>query len=582
MLAPSTTVPAAHHAYLERLGTEGHLRDPRPIEPRAAWYRDRTLTAAVEGALDLGDRVARVQVGLPVGFPSRLPVVAVDPRGEFAALPHVEPNGAVCYRPRDEPLLDREDPFGIVREALNLVAATLRAGLHGDRAREFADEIVAYWSAAFPKAPTLLSLIEPDARARLVTLFLDHGIRVAVADSPAALAAFRQSRNVERLTFVNAVYVPVEGVAAVPDFHPRQLCSAEGLRAFALTTLSKDRTLWRNIEQHCRAREVLVVLGVARPAGRRGLVAVAIRRRGDGHPLDPGRLRDDVIAPRRLEPVDRGFVLPRGGADTDLGQRRVLVVGCGAVGGHVAMNLARAGVGIIELMDFDEFVPANTYRHVCGRAYLGKKKVVGLKLEIERLLPFVEVRTHLNDVLTWATDKPEAFRDFDVVVLATGNPTVELQVNATILRDAAASPAIFAWLEPFGLGGHALVTHVGATPRGCYECLYARDEDGTLVCRAAFARPGARYTRDVLGCGSQHVAFGDVDAQQLAASASRAAVAVLRDAISESVLTSWKGDATAFRGAGFETTIRYERSGIQTQLTSAQLLRPGCPVCHPS
>lgn len=570
------------HEILDRLGADGRLRDVQAVGSRRVWFKRRALVAAIEGTLDLVDRPARVQVGLTADFPAQLPIISVDPLGELGMLPHVEPDGAVCFRPRDEPLLDSENPYGLVLEALDLAAETLRAGIHDDPAGEFADEIVAYWRAYYPSALTVMSVFMPDDRARLVTAFRDRRSWIAVGDSPEAFAAFQQSRGVDHLTFVNAVYVPIDPAALDPRFHPRQLRFAEEFDAHIAAVLRQDSVLWRRIGERCRAREILVALGIRRASGRRGLVGLVVRPRQGVHPLDAQALNDACITPYHLDPVDRGYLLPRGGADTALAQSRVLVIGCGAIGGYVAMNLARAGVGTIDLMDPEVFEAANTFRHVCGRAYVGRPKVVGLKLEIERLLPFVQLRVTQADVLKWMRMQPIGFQGYDLVVSAIGNPTVELRVNAAIAADPKAPPAIFVWLEPLGLGGHVLSTHVGASSQGCFQCLYARDEDGALACRAALARPGARYTRDTMGCGSEHMVFSDLDAQRAAALVVRRAVDVLHGRIVEAELFSWKGDADAFRTAGFETTLRYAQITPEERIPGPALVRPGCSLCMPT
>ena len=560
---------------LERLGVDGALRDVRAVAPGAAWFRRRDLVAIVEGTLDLDDHGVRVQVGLKADFPASLPVVSVAPASSLAELPHVELDGAICYRPQDEPLLDRDNPRGIVHEALALAANTLRSVLHGDLAGQFASEIVAYWAKHHPKARTILGVVEPDDRPRILTAFLDRGELIAAADSPDAFAAFRHARNVDHLSFANALYVPIDPAGIDPSFHPRRVASVEGLQAYVLPTLKRDRVLWREIEQHCRSREILVVLGVERKGERRGLVGLLVRRHANGHPLDLGVSR---ITPVHIDPVDRGYLAPRGGADVGLSGRKVLVIGCGAVDGHAAVDLARAGVGEIHLMDPEEFEAANTFRHVCGRVHVGRRKVVGLKLEIERLLPFVSVKMHPHDVVGWMRQHPEGFRGFDLVICAIGNPTVEMGVNAAIATDPMAPPAIFAWLEPFGLGGHVLVTHVGAEA-GCFECLYARDDGGVLTCRTAFARPGARYTRDMMGCGSQHMVYGDLDAQRTAGYIARHALEVLGGRAQGPALQSWKGDPEVFRRAGFQTTRRFDLSASETLTPGSDVARSDCPVC---
>ncbi len=567
--------------FLTHLGAEGLLADVRPLLVGESWLSKRALVAAVEGTLALADRGVAVQVALLEGFPRVLPVIGVDPRGELAGLPHVEPDGAVCYDSRDEPLLDHRNPRGIVSEALDLARVTLNQGLGGDRASEYANEIVAYWRANFPDAPRIVSVLDPSDAARMVTAFFREGERITIADDPETFAAFRDGRHVQRLSFANAVYVPIDPATLAPTFHPRDLATADGVRDFVITVLKRDKDLWHRVLHRCRSQEVVVALGVRRPASRRGLVGLLLKRAGDAHPLDPDRLESHQITPLRIEPADRGFLVPRGGADLDLAKRRVLVVGCGSVGGHVAYDLVKAGVGEIHLLDRDTFAYANTFRHVCGRAHVGRAKVEGLRMEIERLWPFVKVVPHVADALGWMRENPTGFRDFDLVVSAVGNPTVEQKINEAIHADTSSPPVMFAWLEPMGLGGHVLLAHVKAASRGCFECLYQRaGDDGALVCRTAFAAPGGRYTRDTMGCGSQHMAFADLDAQKTAAYVARRAVEVLRGAVDEGELVSWKGPADAFRAAGFTTTTRNDKSETEEILPGSAIVRSDCPVCR--
>jgi molybdopterin/thiamine biosynthesis adenylyltransferase len=348
-----------------------------------------------------------------------------------------------------------------------------------------------------------------------------------------------------------------------------------------IPALRADEDLWRRMLKRCNAQDVLVVMGVRRPQGRRGLVGVLLRRDKGSNTLDPERLRERLIEPVRIIPADPGFLLPRGGADLELTGRRVLLVGCGAVGGHVAFDLVKAGVGEIHLLDHDRFEYANAFRHVCGRAHVREFKVHGVAAEILRLWPFVKVVPHVENLLSRLRTRPESLREYDLVVSAIGNPTVDLRLNEVIHGDPAMPPAIFAWLEPLGLGGHVLATHVRAGPRGCYECLYQRESRREpLACRAAFAAPGGRYTRDTMGCGSQHMAFADLDAQRTAAHVARSAVDLLRGAADGGGLVSWRGPADAFRAAGFATTLRYDVAPLEETLPGASVARSDCPVCR--
>ena len=76
----------------------------------------------------------------------------------------------------------------------------------------------------------------------------------------------------------------------------------------------------------------------------------------------------------------------------ELESKRVLLLGCGSVGGHVAFALARAGIGALTLVDHDIFTAENTYRHVLGKPYWGTRKALAMKQALTAQLPFVSVR----------------------------------------------------------------------------------------------------------------------------------------------------------------------------------------------
>jgi len=166
--------------------------------------------------------------------------------------------------------------------------------------------------------------------------------------------------------------------------------------------------------------------------------------------------------------------------------------------------------------------------------------------------------------------------DVSAVVVAIGDPSESRYLNEALL--AAHLPIVFAWLEPLGLGGHALVTR----PRtiGCYECLYS-EPDGRerLSARSDFSATGQQFTRDVSGCDSAFTPYGDLDARRCAEVAARACVEILTEAGSPSTLMSWKGDSRAFTAAGFATSARWDMSQDELLASRHAFSSPRCPVC---
>lgn len=115
------------------------------------------------------------------------------------------------------------------------------------------------------------------------------------------------------------------------------------------------------------------------------------------------------------------------------GQKRlrdssVCVIGCGALGSMVAMQLAGAGVGRLTIADFDTVDISNLQRQFFFRtADAGKSKAALLRDAIAALNPEVEIKCH-EELVTKET-AASMFSDCDFIVDATDNPCSKSMVE---------------------------------------------------------------------------------------------------------------------------------------------------------
>ncbi|MFH1436423.1 MAG: ThiF family adenylyltransferase [Pseudomonadota bacterium] len=73
----------------------------------------------------------------------------------------------------------------------------------------------------------------------------------------------------------------------------------------------------------------------------------------------------------------------------------VLIVGCGGIGGTVAIILARSGVGRFTLVDPDTYEPTNMNRQIgCFKDTLGRNKAEVVREDILRINPEARVEAH--------------------------------------------------------------------------------------------------------------------------------------------------------------------------------------------
>ena len=119
-----------------------------------------------------------------------------------------------------------------------------------------------------------------------------------------------------------------------------------------------------------------------------------------------------------------------------LAQKRVLVVGCGGLGGYVIECLARIGVGYLRVVDGDVFDETNLNRQLLSSSMnLGRPKTLAAQQRVMAVNPLVEVEA-FQSLLT-AENAVQLLEGCDVAVDALDNVPTRL-----LLQQAAKTAGI--------------------------------------------------------------------------------------------------------------------------------------------
>lgn len=130
-------------------------------------------------------------------------------------------------------------------------------------------------------------------------------------------------------------------------------------------------------------------------------------------------------------PGDDASLRSRSGRDQEtLGGKRVLIVGLGAVGGHVAVVLAEAGVGTLELADSDILTRVNVVRHVAGAGLIGSYKTDAVAQIVKSHAIGTTIDFHPHVSLDPA-DAMGLVNAFDLVVDCSGDAAVAAVLSVT-------------------------------------------------------------------------------------------------------------------------------------------------------
>lgn len=531
------------------------------------------LEYCFKGEVKIGGSNAVIIIGFQSYFPYNKPLFFIEQWNLFGFIPHVEPDGYICYTQEDNLVLDSENPLGIINSTLELAIETIKRGKEGLNHDDFLNEFESYWNHQITKRKIFSGLCLQEEAIK-IRLGISDKIKV-LGNSDAQISELIYQLTRKKLTrFDNAVYIPIkDGLIKNPPAYEK-FWSHNDILNFVHASVSEEKI--NELLGNKTGKDEYVVLGIPKPNSQKTLVCVVYRTKSEKkHPL----LNHDsklVPEPVLVENIANEIMIPRGGANLNLNQKRILIAGCGSLGSQIACDLARTGIGFIDLCDYESLKYENIYRHALGREYIGQNKAEGIKSFIEKQLPFISVRAFKTSIERIISSDNFENGNYDALVLATGFPTTNLYVNKIIKTKYAHIPVLFTWIEPYGIGGHSLLTTKDDT--GCYNCLY----DENLHNKASFAHSlqPSSFTKKIAGCGSLYVPYGYLDSTRTSNLAVRSLVSYLTGNEPGNPLHSWKGNSDLFVKEGFLLSKRYAEQTEEIMFNNRYNYKDElCPVC---
>lgn len=536
------------------------------------------------------------KVALPAKFPDELPEIFIERSRLVRRIPHVERSGKICLAPKTGILLDATAPRQLIRDALNRAQRILIDGLSGKNSADLIEEFSAYWNSgvsasivsicdpsAESRSVLLNELIVPGEPKRTVTLAADNSV---LAEQWSARAGWKISKR------DTAFFVRIEIAFEPPDFE-ESISTSDLLELILQSAVGDSNDL---MQRWLRSKTLPAYILIAIPlVNDQGSVIIAARMEeavGDAKKraqrgFRPNHLpasietrftRKAPVSRIQVRRLDVDYLLPRGGANKYLFTRTVVVVGCGAIGSHVAKDLASMGIGRIRIVDPETLTPENIHRHVLGNSFLDQKKVEGMRSFLNRHFPHICIEDKAEDIRTILDNDPNFVTDADLVIVALGDETLELYLNDLL---GQRMPRIHTWVEPLGVGGHVLGT--GLTSKGgCFRCLFDTDEVFGIHNQAAFAAPGQNFQPSFAGCAGTFTPFAGLDAERSANEAARLASRILFKRQTSNLLISWRGDNDDFCGAGFQLSARGKMLKPGDRKIETSFTRTECLSCGSS
>ena len=539
--------------------------------------------AIYTGEIDIKDEKVCISIDLGQGFPDRFPVLSIENYNKF--IPHVSSEGRFCLFDESSIMVKHDMPEQILLDSFDRVLEILTLD-NETRKKEVFREFSSYWESISSKEFILYTNL-PIAK--------EHEFQeyVAVGDEK---GRFVVSNSVEDS---KAMLVNYWGCRFADIKNHRMPCFRIRLRSSSLPLMSEQLT-WKSMRHYIhnnitasqkrqfnhlfsgeyKRTNCLVLLSIPSDYGDQ-FACVWIHhtiQKGRGSLKSRSVIKADSIITIR---IDSQYMLVRGGAETNLSHKSVLLIGCGSVGGFLADNLCQCGIGELAILDKDILLVDNVHRHVLGfdNAIKWKNKADLLQRHLESRFPYVFV-----DNLSFADRTAESFindedrlDNYDLIISATGDPTLDLKINETLRKAKSTTPLVVCFNEPYGIGGHAVAV---LNKGGCLRCLYSDSVSGELVpFLGSLVKEGQSFLKNLSGCSSAYVEYSVLDSQQTAIIASRLIIDVLNGRCDHTRLVSWVGSDEKLRGAGFQPSEYYDEIKNKSIVTCDISCAVRCQVC---
>ncbi|MDM5305810.1 ThiF family adenylyltransferase [Peribacillus frigoritolerans] len=509
-------------------------------------------------------------------FPTQLPIVHINQKyHHIPNIPHVMSSGLVCF-------LDKEGVIwsDLPERTLDFVFNRVEQVLISDSPQIESHREFSYYFGTLDNIEPIFSVYTPDDEPKEISVLAMGGKPFAFLtdhmESRSLLGKLLNS-NINSRNLEKAFYIPLDHTyeGKVPQLD--RFWSNEEIINIIRNHVTND-TLLKINKFSTNKKRYFYLLRIPLLTGDQTIIGLWYEKINHSLSKRVNPLIDDSIAEDfNVTPLfvfrndDTTLVERGGGVQKPL---NALLVGCGSVGSDLLFMLARSGIKHFTLIDNDKLKIENSYRHFMGmnKSIESKAKVKLLKEEFENRYPNVQIQTIENEVLDTIENGKIDLADFDLILVAIGDPNIERRLNKLILESS--TPAIFTWVEAYGIGGHALVVNNGE--KGCYECLI----DNELRMYSSFAgKSDIPFIKNMNGCAGSFTPYGSIDSMETALLASRLVLKYLNNDIKGNPLVSWKGSAKTFEENGFLTSDRYKQPTDILNHEDYEYINKSCKIC---
>lgn len=391
------------------------------------------------------------------------------------AVPHLGADGGLCYLAKGTVVLDIYDPVGQSLACLQRAAMVFGKILKGEMIDDLAEEFFAYWNG-------WLCFVDMQGE----DLGRQNCIVAQANGNPLWFITDNEDRTAKKLSSLGYQVTN----KTVLTYRVKTTAQPQPLTNHWPPETVGDILAWQStLDLRCRrkiherikegkskkANGVLIV--IESPLMTYGFV-VLYDHQALTQKIKLADCRDSSyglkVMPVSVIRIDDQYLAQRNiPKSRTLAGKKIVLVGCGTIGGYLSDMLVKAGAGTcggkLTLVDFDDLLPQNIGRHRLGFPDLLSNKAEAMAKELKRLAPGTEIHALPVDVRQAQLGK------LDLLIDATGEESLGHWLCG---RYRAPTPMLSVWIEGPGTAVRALLrTNASGA---CYRCLWHSNRRGEL------------------------------------------------------------------------------------------------------
>ncbi|MGJ7515154.1 ThiF family adenylyltransferase [Pseudomonas baetica] len=446
-------------------------------QPDAAWLvMAGELTTATQGTVQ-----CEVWIDRAFARPLKLWLTSV-PKALPRLVPHLSPDGYLCYAAPGTEVIDIYDPVGQTRTSLLQATEVLEQALAGKMKEDLQEEFFVYWGGIY-----CFHDIERRTSGVVELLKLsDNKMYVLTDDAARSRLKFaREGRAITefpaRVAMITTSAAPRPMQENWPPKTVGQILDWQHEMDDACRRKIRDKVTAAYREG---ADGMLIVIESEKTGYSYGFLVLELQHnRPEGKRSTDQRLPifDCPVQPLQMFRLDDRYLSERNiPGQTTLSDKRIGLIGCGTIGGFLAEMLVKAGAGVgvgeLLLIDNDILMPQNLGRHRLGFNHLFRGKADALADELKAAMPTAKTRAYANDA------KDVNLAGLDLIIDATGEESF-----GHWLAKTAVCPTLHVWIEGAGVAVRSLIKQ--CTEQGCYRCLTEANRQGSLLAVVGGVQP---------------------------------------------------------------------------------------------